>query len=121
MRQAAMLKRVLIGTIAAGVLMAFAGTASAQDAKVEKGIKVYADQKCALCHSIDGKGNAKGALDGVGTKYKAEDIRLWIVDPAKQATAHKAERKPPMPAKFASLPKDDLDALVAYMSSLKKK
>ena len=33
----------------------------------------------------------------------------------------KAERKPPMPAKYAALPKDDLDALVAYLSSLKKK
>jgi mono/diheme cytochrome c family protein len=116
-----MWKQMLIGTIAAGVLAAFAGTASAQDAKVEKGMKVYADQKCSLCHSIDGKGNAKGALDGVGTKYKADEIKLWIVDPAKQAAAHKAERKPPMPAKFASLPKDDLDALVAYLSSLKKK
>ena len=34
---------------------------------------------------------------------------------------NKAERKPPMPAKYAALPKDDLDALVAYLSSLKKK
>jgi mono/diheme cytochrome c family protein len=102
-------------------LAAFAGTASAQDAKIEKGAKVYADQKCSLCHSIAGKGNPKGALDDIGTKLKAEEIREWIVNPAKEATAHKADRKPPMPAKFASLPKDDLDALVAYLSSLKKK
>jgi mono/diheme cytochrome c family protein len=115
------LKRVLIAASAAAALVVCAGTASAQDAKVEKGMKVYADQKCALCHSIDGKGNTKGALDGVGTKFKADEIKLWIVDPAKQSAAHKAERKPPMPAKFASLPKDDLDALVAYLSSLKKK
>jgi mono/diheme cytochrome c family protein len=116
-----MLKRVLIGAIATGVLTAFAGTAAAQDAKVTKGAQVYADQKCSLCHSIEGKGNAKGALDGIGTKLKAEEIREWIVNPAKEAAAHKADRKPPMPAKFASLPKDDLDALVAYLSSLKKK
>jgi hypothetical protein len=32
----------------------------------------------------------------------------------------KAERKPPMRA-YPNLPKADLDALVAYMSSLKKK
>ena len=115
------LKRVMIAAGAAAALVAFAGTASAQDAKVEKGLKVYADQKCTLCHSIDGKGNPKGSLDGVGTKYKAEEIREWIVDPAKQSAAHKTERKPPMPAKFASLPKDELDALVAYLSSLKKK
>ena len=30
-------------------------------------------------------------------------------------------RKPAMTAKYAALPKDDLDALVAYLSSLKKK
>ena len=33
----------------------------------------------------------------------------------------KAERKPPMPAKYTSLPKEDLEALVAYLSTLKKK
>jgi mono/diheme cytochrome c family protein len=115
------LKRVMIAAAAAAALVAFAGTASAQDAKAEKGAKVFADQKCSLCHAIDGKGNAKGALDGVGSKYKADEIRAWIVDPVKQAAAHKAERKPPMPAKFATLPKDELDALVAYLSSLKKK
>jgi hypothetical protein len=32
----------------------------------------------------------------------------------------KAARKPPMPAKYKALPKDDLDGLVAYLASLKK-
>jgi mono/diheme cytochrome c family protein len=102
-------------------LAAFASTASAQDAKVEKGMKVFADQKCSLCHSIAGKGNAKGSLDDIGSKLTAADIREWIVEPAKMAAKQKADRKPPMPAKYAALPKDDLDALVAYLSSLKKK
>jgi hypothetical protein len=31
----------------------------------------------------------------------------------------KSTKKPPMPAKYASLPPADLDALVAYMQSLK--
>lgn len=115
------MKRVLIGVMGALVLGAFAATASAQDAKVEKGVKVYADQKCSLCHAIAGKGNAKGALDEVGAKFTAAEIREWISEPVKMAAKHKAERKPPMPVKYASLPKDDLDALVAYLSSLKKK
>jgi len=115
------MKRMWVGTMAAIALAALAGTSSAQDAKVEKGAKVYADQKCSICHSIAGKGNAKGALDGVGTKLTEAEIREWIVDPAKATAKAKAERKPPMPAKYASLPKDDLDALVAYVSSLKKK
>ena len=117
-----MMRRTLIGMMTGAALLAFGGLALAQDAKaVEKGAKVYVDQKCSLCHSVAGKGNPKGALDEIGTKLKAAEIREWIVSPAKEAAAHKADRKPPMPAKYASLPKDDLDALVAYLSSLKKK
>jgi len=115
------MKRMLIGTMTLVALVAFGGPAVAQDAKVEKGVKVYADLKCSMCHAIAGKGNAKGALDEVGTKLTAAEIREWVVDPVKMAAKHKAERKPLMPAKYAALPKDDLDALVAYMSSLKKK
>ena len=114
------MKRILIAAMAALALTAVAATASAQDAKIEKGIKVFADQKCSMCHSIAGKGNAKGSLDGVGTKYKAEELREWIVDPVAMTAKHKAERKPAMPAKYTTLAKDDLDAIVAYMVSLKK-
>ncbi|HEY5619085.1 MAG TPA: cytochrome c [Vicinamibacterales bacterium] len=106
------------------VLMAFlaaSGTASAQDQKqIERGMKVYADQKCAACHAIAGKGNAKGALDDVGSRLKADDIRAWIVSPAEMTKKTKAERKPPMRA-YPNLPKEDLDALLAYMLSLTKK
>jgi hypothetical protein len=31
----------------------------------------------------------------------------------------KSTKKPPMPARYAKLPQADLDALVAYMQSLK--
>ena len=114
-------KRLVVGMTAAAALLAFAGTAAAQDAKADKGAKVYADQKCSICHAIAGKGNAKGSLDDIGTKFKADEIRQWIVDPVAMTAKHKAERKPAMPAKYAALPKDDLDALVAYLATLKKK
>jgi len=115
------MKGSLIATVTGLTLLAFSAGAFAQDAKIDKGAKVYADQKCSLCHSIAGKGNPKGALDDVGSKLKAEEIRQWITEPAAMAAKAKAERKPPMPAKYAALPKDELDALVAYLSSLKKK
>ena len=103
------------------VLALAGGSAAAQDkAQIDKGMKVYADQKCSVCHSIDGKGNAKGPLDSVGLKLKADEVRQWIVTPAEMTKKTNAERKPAMRA-YASLPKDDLDALVAYMMSLKKK
>jgi mono/diheme cytochrome c family protein len=99
-------------------LAALTTSASAQDAT--KGAAVYAAQKCSVCHSIAGQGNAKGALDDVGSKLTAADIREWIVDPAGMTAKANATRKPLMPAKYAALPKPDLDDLVAYLSSLKK-
>lgn len=112
--------RVVTGALAAAVVLALAGTASAQDAKVQKGMKIYAEQKCQMCHSIEGKGNAKGPLDGVGSKLSAADIKQWIVDPKTMTEKAKAERKPAMKA-YPNLPAEDVDALVAYMLSLKKK
>ena len=110
-----MLKGLIIGL---GLCVGIAATAAAQDAKVAKGEKVYLDQKCALCHSIGDKGNKKGPLDGVGTKDSADDLRQWIVDAKGMTAKTKATRKPEM--KNYTLAKDDLDALVAYMQSLKK-
>jgi mono/diheme cytochrome c family protein len=103
-------------------LVALAGIGvSAQDkAQIDRGMKVYADQKCSVCHSIDGKGNAKGLLDGVGTKLTAAEIREWMVDPAGMTKKTNAARKPPMRT-YPNLAKEDLDALVAYLASLKKK
>jgi mono/diheme cytochrome c family protein len=95
-------------------------TAQAQDkAQIERGIKAYAANKCSVCHSIDGKGQKKGPLDGVGTKLSVDEIRAWIVDAPGMTKKTKAARKPVM-KNYAHLPKDDVDGLVAYMASLKK-
>ena len=103
-----MLRRFIL---AAGVLALGAVAASAQNAVVAKGMQVYADQKCALCHSIGDKGNKKGPLDEIAGKYSIEDLRAWIVDAKGMAAKMKATRKPEM--KNYTLPKEDLDALVA--------
>lgn len=113
-----MLKNIVFGAL---VFAFSAGVASAQDAKlVAAGEKAFATNKCTMCHSIAGKGNAKGPLDGVGSKYKAEEIREWLVNPAEMAKKTGATRKP-MKKSYSNLPKEELDALVAYMASLKKK
>lgn len=103
-------------------LFAFVNTASAQDK--DKGATVFASHGCPMCHSIAGKGNVKGPLDDVGAKLTPAEIRGWITDPAGSAAKAKADRKPAMSvmqAKFKDLSKDDLDSLVAYLSSQKKK
>ena len=94
--------------------------AHAQDAAaVKRGQEVYTAQKCQICHSISGKGAKASPLDGVGTKLSAADIREWIVHPTEMTKKMKSTKKPPMPAKYGSLPAADIDALVAYMQSLK--
>ena len=96
-------------------------TASAQDAAmIAKGQKVYAANKCSTCHSIEGKGNKKGPLDEVGTKLTADEIREWMLHPDDMAAKAKSTRKPPMKA-YDKMSKEDLDALVTYLQSLKKK
>lgn len=96
-----------------------AAPAGAQD-PVAKGAAVFTAQKCSLCHSIDGKGSAKGPLDGIGLKLKADEIRQWILTPVEMAAKSKATRKPVMKT-FPNLAKDDLDSLVAFLASQKKK
>ena len=84
-----------------------------------QGPQVFEAQKCSLCHSVAGKGNAKGPLDGVGAKYSAAELKLWITNAAEMAKKHNAVRKPPMKS-YASLAAADVDALVAYLQTLKK-
>ncbi len=110
------------GIIAAAFIAAvfmYASAGFAQDAKIDQGQKLFTEQKCALCHAIAGKGNAKGALDGVGAKLSAAEIREWIADPKGMTDKTKATRKPPMKA-YPNLTKADVDALVAYLQTLKK-
>ncbi len=109
------MKRIVFGMV---VCLASGTAAYAQDAAAAKGEAVFTAQKCSLCHSIGDKGNKKGPLDGVGSKLSAADLRAWVVDATGMTAKTKAPRKPVM--KNYSLPKEDVDALVAYMATLKK-
>jgi mono/diheme cytochrome c family protein len=102
--------------LAVAFVLCIAPFASAQSA--DQGKKVYADQKCSVCHAVAGVGNKKGSLDKIGTKLSAADTRAWIVDAPGMAAKAKADRKPPMKA-YDKLAAADVDALVAYLQSLK--
>ena len=88
--------------------------AKADPEKAGKGQQVYAAQHCSMCHSIAGKGNPKNALDDVGSKMTAEELKKYITNPK----SVKADTK--MKA-YPSLSADDLDALVTYLLTLTKK
>jgi mono/diheme cytochrome c family protein len=107
--------RLTFFVMLAGLL---AGSAFAQN--VAHGKQVYTDTKCSVCHSIDGQGNKKGPLDDVGSRLSGADIRSWIVSATDMAAKAKADRKPPMKA-YTDLSKMDVDDLVAYLQTLKKK
>ena len=109
----------MIRTVALCLFSLVATNAFAQDAAaVKRGEAVYAAQKCSICHAVAGKGNQRGALDKVGSKLSTDDIHQWIVAAPEMAAKTKATRKPVMKA-YTTLSKDDLDALVAYLQSLK--
>lgn len=107
--------------VAFGIAAIAGAGLSAQDPKlVEKGQKVYVAQKCSVCHSVAGKGNKKGPLDEVGSKLTADELREWLLHPVEMTAKAKATRKPSMKP-YDKLPKEDIDALVGYMQTLKKK
>jgi mono/diheme cytochrome c family protein len=103
-----------------GVLVLMSAAGAQAQGTVDRGQKVYAAEKCSVCHSIGGVGNKRGALDEVGSKLSADDARQWLVNAAEMTAKTKATRKPVMKS-YAHLPKEDVDGLVAYMLSLKKK
>jgi mono/diheme cytochrome c family protein len=82
--------------------------------KIQLGTKVYAVQRCSSCHSIDGQGNRRYPLDGVGSRLGREIIRMWIVEPQKVQPGVRKRG-------FTQLSAEDLDGLVTYMLSLKEK
>jgi mono/diheme cytochrome c family protein len=95
------------------LLAALAAPTLAQDAAtVARGKEVYQELRCQTCHAIAGAGNRRYPLDGVGAKLSEEQLRKWIVSPREM---NPAVRK----RSYDNVPADKLDALVAYLRSLK--
>jgi mono/diheme cytochrome c family protein len=107
--------------VGAGLVLLAGDTAgqTQTEALEARGQAAYAEQRCALCHSVGGEGNAKGPLDGVGSRVTAEDLERWLVAPKEMTAESGATRKPPMRA-YPSLSPEDREAMVAYMLSLKE-
>lgn len=95
-------------------MLALIGSAIAypQGSAADHGKEVYAVQKCAICHSIDGVGGKQFALDGVGSKLKPEVMKKWIRTPKEMKAG--TTMKP-----YPNLPEKDLNDLTAYLSTLK--
>jgi mono/diheme cytochrome c family protein len=101
------------------VLAGGSGVLAQDAAKVAAGKVLYDSQGCAKCHQVAGTGNKMSVLDGVGSKLSVEDLRLWLTDP--EAMMAKLPKRPIIKMKKVELPDPDLDAIVAYLQSLKTK
>lgn len=111
-----MLTAMMLATLATGTPVAEQGVQreppALDPAKIERGVAVYAAQRCSSCHSIEGQGNRRYPLDGVGTRLTRDTIRKWIVSP--QEMSPRVRKRA-----YDGLSDEDLDALVTYMSSLR--
>ena len=81
-------------------------------ALIKRGAVVYREQKCQQCHSVAGVGNRRSPLDDVGLRLQADVLRKWIVAP--QEVNPKVRKRA-----FDRLPKQDVDALVMYLQTLR--
>jgi mono/diheme cytochrome c family protein len=106
--------------VVAAVLSLVFGAALSGEDKAVRGKHLYEEQKCRMCHNLGGVGNLKGAaLDEVGSKHTPDVLKMWLTQPKEMAQKAGSTRKPPMQS-FAKLPPPDIDALVAYLSTLTK-
>jgi mono/diheme cytochrome c family protein len=103
-----------------GVLIACAaGMAAQQTPSVEAGRRVYEHEKCAACHQIAKQGNSRYPLDGVASRLTADQLRRWITDTAAMEAALPRLPAIRMSAQKYRIKAADLDALVAYLQTLK--
>ena len=113
---------IISTTLLVGFALTITGQGQEKE-KIERGVALYTTHKCSQCHSIEGKPATavakKGPLDGVGDKLSEDEIRQWLVDAKGMTAKTKSTRKPAM-KNYSKLPKEDVDALVAYIQSLKK-
>ena len=120
-----------LGAIVAAAVLSgtvVAGQGAAPDPKlVSSGKKLYTTYKCDKCHTIAGRGTKKenGALDSVGAKVSAADIKKWLTHPDEmEAKLDKPPKKTDSMSnalKTKGIEPGEVDALVAYMLTLNKK
>lgn len=112
----------LLVLLAGGGEPVWPGSQEVEPTLVTAGRRVYTARKCSTCHMIAGEGNIRFNLDGVAAKLSAAELRRWLTDASAMERA-----LPKQPAVRMSdwlktnrkISDADLDALVAYLLTLK--
>lgn len=109
-----MMRRIVLVAVVA-LVAALAAPAMADEAAVAAGKAVFGAAKpaCASCHT-----DTKNPLAKTGAENTAEELKAWVRTPKEMIT--KKGKKGMMPAYGPDKITDkDLDALVAYMATMK--
>ncbi len=115
----------VIGEVAASGSSAAGSGAAPSPELIERGKQAYQDWECYNCHKIGGSGGVKRRgpeLDNIGNLMSPDAIRAEILDPRSSLAEGFEEDydKVTMPDDFGKrLSEEELNALVAYLSSLK--
>ena len=113
--------RKVVATLAG--IVAMSALVGAQAAKVEAGKALFTSTKCSTCHKVgDTGGKLASDLSTVGAKLSDGDIRKWLTKTAEMEAKLETKPKAPMSGfmKTHKLSDADVDALAAYLGSLKK-
>lgn len=92
---------------------------STRSADSIRGRVVFDSVGCARCHSAGGVGSPRYPLDGVGARRSEPELRAWIL-----GADALADSLPPSALRtkqsYRAMKAADLDALVAFLKSLKR-
>lgn len=84
----------------------------------QAGRAIFEAQDCAMCHAIAGNGNPCFPLDGVGARLDAAGLRDWTLATG-DAESALSTRSMSIKKAYLELPPAELDALIAYLQSLR--
>jgi mono/diheme cytochrome c family protein len=85
---------------------------------IARGRMIFEEQNCGTCHSIEGAGNPRYPLDGVGSRLGKDELRMWITGTGEAADVLPGsivKRK----QRYREMPTADLNALLEFLLSVK--
>ncbi len=112
---------VVLGSVAFSLVRNAGDSAvgmKAAPAQGSPGRAVFEAQGCLGCHSVAGKGSPRSPLDGVGARLSRQQLSEWAIGAASVAD-NLSPRALQAKRANAQLPREDMDALLDYLESLR--
>jgi len=83
-----------------------------------RGRTVYEALGCGRCHAVEGAGNPRSPIDGVGARRTPAEIRAWVTA-SREVRGELSRSVVRAKESFGELADEELEALVEYLSSLR--